>query len=87
MQSDVNTHQECCRSLCNVCQRVTAPAVVTVPELMTALQKTLDELIDRGDISSRDLDTRTMDALEGRWPLQSCCMRPLQVLVHVSTIV
>ncbi len=30
------------------------------------MQKTLDDLIDRGDISSRDLDTRTMDALEGR---------------------
>ena len=29
------------------------------------LQRTLDGLIDRGDISSRDLDTRTMDALEG----------------------
>ena len=29
------------------------------------VQRTLDGLIDRGDISSRDLDTRTMDALEG----------------------
>ncbi|CAK0787513.1 hypothetical protein CVIRNUC_010733 [Coccomyxa viridis] len=27
-------------------------------------KRTLDGLIDRGDISSRDLDTRTMDALE-----------------------
>ena len=32
----------------------------------SAVQKTLDELIDRGDISTRDLDTRTMDALEGK---------------------
>ena len=32
------------------------------------VQRTLDGLIDRGDISSRDLDTRTMDALEGDNP-------------------
>ena len=46
--------------------RVTAPATVLGPKLVIAMQKTLDELIDRGDISTRDLDTRTMDALEGR---------------------
>ena len=29
------------------------------------LQRTLDDLIDRGIISSRDVDSRIMDALEG----------------------
>jgi hypothetical protein len=29
------------------------------------LQRTLDDLIDRGVISSRDIDSRIMDALEG----------------------
>ena len=41
------------------------------------MQKTLDDLIDRGDISSRDLDTRTMDALEGRQLLLCSLHDPL----------
>lgn len=45
---------------------VVSAQIFTLYSLMSCyLQKTLDELIDRGDISSRDLDNRTMDALEG----------------------
>ena len=50
--------------------------IFTLYSLMSCcLQKTLDELIDRGDISSRDLDNRTMDALEGE--RRSYCHLPL----------
>ena len=62
------------------------PATVLLLEMITAMQKTLDELIDRGDISTRDLDTRTMDALEGRSPLQCCCLGPSQMSTYVFTL-
>ena len=53
---------------------------VPVPKQIPVMQKTLDELIDRGDISSRDLDTRTMDALEGRQPLKCVLPGPVTLL-------
>ena len=62
-----------------------APATVLVPEVATAVQKTLDELIDRGDISTRDLDT----AQWMLWKVSSLCSAAacalLQTLLCVFT--
>lgn len=62
--------QASCSSLPCIC--CAQDRVVCISWLMCCLcfvQRTLDSLIDRGDISSRDLDDRTMDALEGRQPV------------------
>ena len=62
------------------CRMVMAFADVLISRQIPVMQKTLDELIDRGDISSRDLDTRTMDALEGRQPLECLLPGPIPLL-------